>query len=163
MTVIFLIVLFRADSYIEMQIRRYMKKNLKFIVGVSVIVISIIYLGVTGFREDYSYYLFADEFIEKLQEFDKKAYEKNFRVAGYVVAGSIDRTTKPVKFKINYNDTTIPVKYIGSGPVPDTFKDNSETVVEGKYTPEGIFLADKIQAKCASKYISSPEKGPIKY
>ena len=140
-----------------------MKKNLKFVIGVSIIIISIVYLGVTGFREDYSYYLFADEFIAEFNESDGQDYGKNFRVAGYVVTGSIDRTTKPMKFKINYNNTTIPVHYIGSRPVPDTFKDDAETVVEGKYTPEGVFLADKIQTKCASKYTSNTEENPIKY
>ena len=42
--------------------------------------------------------------------------------------------------------------YRGKDPVPDTFRDGSEAIVTGLMGGDGIFLAKKIQAKCASKY-----------
>jgi cytochrome c-type biogenesis protein CcmE len=46
------------------------------------------------------------------------------------------------------------VNYVGSQPVPDTFKDRADAVVEGKVLADGTFEADHLQAKCASKYES---------
>ena len=140
-----------------------MKKNMKFVVGGSVIVLAIVYLSVTGFQQDYSYYLTADEFLAKVTELDDKVYEHNFRVAGQVVKGSIDRTVQPMTFEIEYNNTTIPVRYVGNGPVPDTFKDLSQAVVAGNIASDGVFQADVIQAKCASKYEAMAEEGLTKY
>ena len=137
-----------------------MKKNMKFIIGVTLISASIVYLGVTGFQQEYSYYLFADEFVQKLPEMRDSAYTENYRVAGYVKEGSIMRGNENLRFTLEYNGSAIPVEYVGTGPVPDTFKDLSEAVVDGKYTAEGVFHADKIQAKCASKYTAEP--GSIK-
>src|SRR5678809_1770760 len=44
------------------------------------------------------------------------------------------------------------VNYVGSQPVPDTFKDRADAVVEGKVLADATFEADHLQAKCASKY-----------
>ncbi len=56
--------------------------------------------------------------------------------------------------------TTLPVMY-SSLETPDLFKDGAEVVVEGVLTaagPEGIFRADKVLAKCPSKF--EAEAGP---
>jgi cytochrome c-type biogenesis protein CcmE len=50
-------------------------------------------------------------------------------------------------------DAKIPVHY--EGLVPDTFKDNSQVVVEGNLNPERTsFRAHTLLAKCPSKYES---------
>ena len=36
--------------------------------------------------------------------------------------------------------------------VPDTFVEDAEVVVKGALTPEGVFQADTLLAKCPSKY-----------
>jgi len=135
-----------------------MKKNLKFIVGVIIIVMAIVYLGVTGFQEEISYYVTVDE----LDGIGDEAYDVNLRVAGQVVMGSIDRSGKRMTFEISQNDAVLPVVYIGEKPVPDTFKEHAETVVKGVYRHDGVFEADHIQAKCASKYEAMIEEATIK-
>jgi len=41
------------------------------------------------------------------------------------------------------------------GVVPDLFfNDHSEIIAEGRYSTDGIFLADQIIVKCPSKYAS---------
>jgi len=135
-----------------------MKKNLKFIVGVIIIVMAIVYLGVTGFQEEISYYVTVDE----LDGIGDEAYDVNLRVAGQVVMGSIDRSGKRMTFEISQNDAVLPVVYIGEKPVPDTFKEHAETVVQGVYRHDGVFEADHIQAKCASKYEAMIEEATIK-
>jgi cytochrome c-type biogenesis protein CcmE len=42
--------------------------------------------------------------------------------------------------------------------IPDTFKEGSKTLVEGKVAPDGTFQARHIEAKCASKYESEYDK-----
>jgi cytochrome c-type biogenesis protein CcmE len=44
------------------------------------------------------------------------------------------------------------VSYKGSEPPPDTFKDDSQALAEGFYGRDGVFHANVLQAKCASKY-----------
>ena len=53
------------------------------------------------------------------------------------------------------------VSYIGNDPLPDTFKDGAQALVEGRLMPEGGFVAEQVQAKCASKYEASPIGAPV--
>ncbi len=133
-------------------------KNKKILFGSIVIVASIIYLGVTGFEQDMSYYITAEELLEKGDE----VYDTRLRVAGQVVWGSIDRSKKPMTFNIDHNEKVVAVHYEGQSPVPDTFRDHAQVVLEGKFSNDRIFRADKIQAKCASKYESRLEEAKIK-
>ncbi len=44
------------------------------------------------------------------------------------------------------------MSYVGRDPLPDTFKDGAQALVEGKMMPDNRFVAEQVQAKCASKY-----------
>ena len=44
------------------------------------------------------------------------------------------------------------VVYKGSEPPPDTFKDDAQALAMGTYGRDGVFHANVLQAKCASKY-----------
>jgi len=48
---------------------------------------------------------------------------------------------------------------VGRDPLPDTFVDGAQALVEGKRMPDGRFVAEKVQAKCASKYEAAPGQG----
>jgi cytochrome c-type biogenesis protein CcmE len=61
-----------------------------------------------------------------------------------------------VDFVLQGEGKALPVSYVGSDPLPDTFVDNSQALIEGKPTSEGRFVADHVQAKCASKYEAAP-------
>ena len=52
------------------------------------------------------------------------------------------------------------VVYKGSEPPPDTFKDDSQALAEGTYGRDGVFHANVLQAKCASKYAPAPGGQP---
>ena len=45
---------------------------------------------------------------------------------------------------------------LGSDPLPDTFVDKSQALVEGRPGSNGQFVAEHVQAKCASKYEAAP-------
>jgi len=80
------------------------------------------------------------------------AYDKRLRVAGNVVAGSIERLPGEVKFKLEQKGDILPVSYTGKDLLPDTFKDGAQAMAEGHLSRSWQFEASKIQAKCASKY-----------
>jgi len=124
------------------------RKNIKFAVGILLIFIVVVWFGVIGFKEGQAYYLTADELVKTKDTI----YDKHIRVAGKVVPGSIERNSNEFKFQIEQNGIIIPVSYPPDEPVPDTFNDNAQVVISGKYHENGVFESDAIQAKCASKY-----------
>lgn len=124
------------------------RKQLKFVVGSVVIILTLAFLGYSGFQESKSYYLTVTE----LYASKDTSYEKRLKVAGDVVPKSIVRDGKTIKFVISQEGNSLPVVYVGTDAPPDTFVDRAQAVVEGKYGRDGVFTANHMQAKCASKY-----------
>jgi cytochrome c-type biogenesis protein CcmE len=124
------------------------RKQLKFVVGSVVIILTLAFLGYSGFQESKAYYLTVTELYAQKDS----TYEKRLKVAGDVVPGSIVREGKTIKFVISQENNTLPVVYVGTDSPPDTFVDRAQAVVEGQYGRDGVFTANKMQAKCASKY-----------
>ena len=122
----------------------------RIIVGIVIIVGLVGYLAFVGFEEGRSYYVTCDEVAAAESEFTNT----NLKLAGVVVDGSITRDGDILTFTLEYDGATYPVRYIGMDPVPDTFKDGVEAVVDGRLLADGSFEGKKIQAKCASKYES---------
>lgn len=79
---------------------------------------------------------------------------ESFRIAGRVLPGSIvvAPTTEPdYTFRVHdAQGATVTVHYAAA--VPDTFKDGSEVVVEGRLAAADRFEATHLVAKCPSKY-----------
>ena len=124
------------------------RKNNRILIGSILVIGAIVYFGFAGFQEGKAYY----KTIEELTEMGDHAYDKRIRVAGIVSAGSIERDGIVLTFRLEQNDLVLPVRYTGSSPVPDTFKDGAEALCDGEYQTDGTFEAHTIQAKCASKY-----------
>jgi cytochrome c-type biogenesis protein CcmE len=78
------------------------------------------------------------------------------RVGGTVEPGSIRHATGRVDFVLQGEGKTLPVSYVGADPLPDTFVDKSQALVEGRLSQDGSFVAEQVQAKCASKYEAAP-------
>src|SRR5258708_37783603 len=128
-------------------------KFLKFGSAMLVILLALAYLAYTGVQESKSYYVT----IKELHGLGDGAYTKRLRVAGNVQPGSIKRSGTNVNFVLVENDQLLNVVYNGTEPPPDTFKDNAQALAEGKFNRDGVFYANQIQAKCASKY--APQQG----
>jgi cytochrome c-type biogenesis protein CcmE len=84
------------------------------------------------------------------------AYTKRLRVAGNVQPGSIKRVGTHVQFVLMEEDLTLHVDYTGTEAPPDTFKDDSQALADGRFDRDGVFHAKQLQAKCASKYAPQP-------
>jgi cytochrome c-type biogenesis protein CcmE len=129
---------------------------LKFGSATAVILVSLGFLAYTGVQESKSYYVT----IKELRGMGDSAYSKRLRVAGNVQPGSIKRTGTKVEFVLMENDQTLPVVYTGTEAPPDTFKDDSQALAEGKFDRDGVFRAKQLQAKCASKYAPKQPGAP---
>lgn len=132
-----------------------MQKKTKFGVGIGVIVISLGALAWLGYGESKTYYHTIVE-LQTLQGLDRT---HRIRVGGTVQPGSIRRLSGRVDFVLEGEGQALPVSYVGSEPLPDTFKDKSQALVEGSLAKNGSFVAEHVQAKCASKYEAAPTAG----
>ncbi|MGH9528303.1 MAG: cytochrome c maturation protein CcmE [Terriglobales bacterium] len=129
---------------------------LKFGGATVLIVLSLAYLAYTGVRESKSYYVT----IKELRDMGEGAYTKRLRVAGNVQPGSIKRSGTNLQFVLTENDKLLPVIYSSTEPPPDTFKDNAQALAEGSFGRDGVFHANQLQAKCASKYAPKQADSP---
>src|SRR5262249_38075450 len=119
---------------------------------IGVIVVSMASLAWLGYGESKTYY----HTIAELQTLKGVDLTRRMRVGGTVEPGSIHRITGQVDFVLLGEGKKLPVSYLGSDPLPDTFIDNSQALVEGRPGSDGRFNAEHVQAKCASKYQSTP-------
>ena len=146
--------------------------NVKIGIAVAIILGTIGWLAFSGYGSNKSYYVT----IAELGGMGDKAYHSNLRVEGFVQPGSIEPNGPHVTFVLNEFESHNPkaasgkllkVVYKGSEPPPDTFKDNSQALAEGTIGRDGVFHANTLQAKCASKYApgqpgSQPGMAPSK-
>jgi cytochrome c-type biogenesis protein CcmE len=132
----------------------HMPARVKFVLGGAVIVAALAWLGFVGFQESKAYYITVDEYSAMKGNLEGKT----LKLAGDVVAGSVDRSKPQMEFIITSRDHQIKVRYTGKEVIPDTFKDGSKALVEGKPAADGSFQANHIEAKCASKYESEYDK-----
>ena len=128
---------------------------IRFGIAIAIIVLTLSYLAYTGVQESKSYYVTIAELRK-----DENAVTKRLRVAGTVLPGSIKRQGTTVEFVLVENDQQLPLIYKGTEAPPDTFKDDSQALVEGKFHRDGVFRANHLQAKCASKYAPKKDGGP---
>jgi len=133
-----------------------MKKQAKFGIGIGIIIASMASLAWLGYGESKTYY----HTLAELDGLKGSARTQRMRIGGTVEAGSIERTAGRVDFVLQGEGKSLPVSYVGSDPLPDTFVDNSQALIEGRPSADGRFKAEHIQAKCASKYEAAPGGAP---
>jgi cytochrome c-type biogenesis protein CcmE len=133
-----------------------MKTYWKFAALVAVIIGTLVWLAAGGIGETKTYY----KTISELDQMGAGAYGKRIRVAGDVEAGSIVRRGQNVEFVLTQEKRKLRVVYSGADPLPDTFRAGAQALADGKIGADNVFQANKIQAKCASKYQAKPGQAP---
>lgn len=128
-------------------------KTIKILVTAMVLVGAIGGLLYTSLAEGTEYYKHVDEVMV-----DQEAWRgKKLQLHGYVVENSIKRRpdTLDYIFQVQNNGHVVHARY--TGIVPDTFKDNAETVIKGRFADDGVFAVEPggVMAKCPSKYEAS--------
>ena len=106
------------------------------------------YLSYAGIAAGRSYYLSVDEFLA-----NSEYHSHRLRVHGIVSREGL---------KVNPEDRRATFSLLGEtggrlsveydGAIPDLFKAGGEVVVVGRMGGSGVFQADELLTKCASKY-----------
>ena len=112
-------------------------------------------LALAGVRDGWVYFMPVDQFLEHPAKHDQrvrlhgKVAEQNFQE---------DRAGLTAKFDLLGKARSIRVEY--SGVIPEMFQADRDVVVEGRVNDAGVFEADTLLTKCASKYESADGQAP---
>jgi cytochrome c-type biogenesis protein CcmE len=133
-----------------------MRVRSKFLIGSGIIVITLVSLAYVGFTQSKTYY----HTITELSTLQGISLRQRMRVSGNVKNGTISHVPGGVDFVLTEQGRDLRVSYVGRDPLPDTFKDGAQALVEGKMMSDNRFEAEQVQAKCASKYEAAPGQTP---
>jgi cytochrome c-type biogenesis protein CcmE len=83
------------------------------------------------------------------------------RLGGMVTEGSLRRLPDGVTIEFTVSDgvANVPVRF--SGIVPSLFREGSGVVADGKFLPDGYFVADTILAKHDERYMPPQVAGAM--
>jgi cytochrome c-type biogenesis protein CcmE len=94
-------------------------------------------------------------FFVDISEVDKGNYpeDRNFRVGGLVVDGSVRREPGEleVAFELTDLDNKLTVNY--AGILPDLFREGQGIIAHGRLNGQGVFIADEVLAKHDENYM----------
>ena len=105
-------------------------------------------LAVSGLQEEAAFFYAPGDVKEQGLPVDKAV-----RLGGMVKEKSIqhDADGVTVHFIVEDGKAEVPVTF--KGIVPDLFKEKSGVVAEGKFQPNGLFVADNLLAKHDERYM----------
>ena len=135
-------------------------KNGRFYVGLVGVALVVAYLVWTGISDSMVYYLTPTELVAKVAE-DPAFHSVGVKVSGKVVPGSYGKGEGELVHlftvrDIEHAEVTFPAIY--EGILPDTFTDEIEVVLEGRFSEDGVFRANTVLTKCGSRYEAAPEE-----
>ena len=128
----------------------------KFGIGIGIILAVVAWEAISGFQQSKTYYVTVAELVSG------KTSRTRVRVGGVVAPDSIQRRGDTLTFRLAQDAVSVPVTYVGTDTLPDTFVGGAQAIIEGNYGSDGTFRAEKIQAKCASKYQAAPASASSK-
>ena len=124
--------------------------RIKLAVGACVFVGAITYLAFAGARQAHVYHLTVDQFLSDGQ----------YRIQRVRLCGTVEDkhfSSSPASLTANFllkgAKVELPVQY--HGVIPGLFQAGRDVVVEGQLNGQGVFAADVMMTKCASKYESA--------
>lgn len=130
------------------------------LIGGAVVLIVFAYLVWGGIGENLVYFLTPSELLAK----GPTAYGSNVRLGGMVDSGSVrwDPERLELRFRLRDDERTVEVQ--SSGAPPQMFTEGIGVVVEGVWTPEGVFRSHNLMVKHSNEY-RPPEHGerPAEY
>jgi cytochrome c-type biogenesis protein CcmE len=123
--------------------------RVKLAIGAAVLVIALGYFGFMAFQSATVYYYTVGE----LQNLGPSANGEIVRVSGKLVDGSFTRDSTLARFALTDGATAVSATH--DGVLPELFfNEHSEIILEGSYSPEGVFQSHNVIVKCPSKYVA---------
>jgi len=80
--------------------------------------------------------------------------ERNFRIGGLVVDGSVEREAGSLDMSFRVTDMRCELGVEYTGVLPDLFREGQGVVAHGAMGGDGVFVADKILAKHDENYMA---------
>lgn len=112
-------------------------------------VLGAVLLGMSALKDQAAYFYAPADVARKGLPLDRAV-----RIGGMVEGGSLRRAADGVTIDFLVGDETdakIPVRF--TGIAPDLFKEESGVVAEGRFQPDGTFVASEILAKHDENYM----------
>lgn len=136
-----------------------MPKNGRFLVGLVGVALVVSYLVWTGVSETMVYYLTPQELMARVTD-DPSFHDVGVKVSGQVTPGTYRKEEGRLVHHFRVQDLTdaevsFPVVY--EDVLPDTFTEEGEVVLEGRFGSDGVFHATTVLTKCGSRYEAAPE------
>lgn len=120
--------------------------------GIAGVIALVIGITVTGLNDNLTYYLYPNEAVAQRAHFPDG---ERFRLAGEVVAGSVDQEEDGLSFEVTDGSATIPVSL--SGTPPALFNEEVPVLLEGSWSGE-VFMADEALIRHDENY-ETPSEG----
>ncbi|MFN3946306.1 MAG: cytochrome c maturation protein CcmE [Allosphingosinicella sp.] len=124
-------------------------QRLTLLIIAVVAMLGAVLLGMSALRDQAAFFYAPADVARKGLPLDRAV-----RIGGMVREGSISRHPDGVTIDfIVFDDSaaTIPVRF--TGITPDLFKENSGVVADGRFQPDGTFVASEILAKHDENYM----------
>ena len=124
--------------------------RVKLAVAGIVLVAAFSYLAAAGMQKGWVYFVSVDQYLT-----DSQYAKQRVRLHGKVSADGLEanKASLVARFQLTGNAAStraLPVVYHGA--IPDLFAAGRDVVIEGKQDSSGVFQADVLMTKCASKY-----------
>jgi cytochrome c-type biogenesis protein CcmE len=128
--------------------------RIKLAVAAVVIALAVTYLAMAGVKKGWVYHMAVDAYVA-----DNQFHNQRVRLCGKV--GEENLTSNPGRLTATFvllgDAQSVPVAY--HGVIPDLFKAGCEVIIEGQMDSAGVFKADLMMTKCASKYDAAEGEG----
>jgi cytochrome c-type biogenesis protein CcmE len=112
------------------------------------------YLAYAGMQKGWVYLVSVEQYAA-----DPQLASQRVRLHGKVAADGFEasRAGMTAKFNLTSGAASLAIAYRGT--IPDLFAAGRDVVVEGKRDSSGVFKADVLMTKCASKYEAGSPHG----
>jgi cytochrome c-type biogenesis protein CcmE len=135
-------------------------QRLVLLVLAAAAVLGAVLLAMSALRDQVSYFYAPGDIAEK----GLPPADRSVRIGGMV--RSIERLTDGVSIRFIVGDdsrATIPVRF--TGITPELFRQDSGVIAEGRFQPDGTFVASEILAKHDENYmppeLARTNEGPV--
>ena len=127
----------------------------KMLVGLVVLIGALGYLAFMAFQSATVYYYTVSE----MEDVGATPEGRLVRVSGKLVPSSFSRDEGTTLAHFSLTDGTRILEASHDGVVPELFfNEHSEIILEGSYTPGGVFQSQNVIVKCPSKYVVADDE-----
>jgi cytochrome c-type biogenesis protein CcmE len=126
----------------------------KLAIAAMILIAAFGYLAYAGMQKGWVYFVDVEHYLA-----DPQFATQRIRLHGKVAEEGFEarKSLLTAKFNLVGGTQLLPVVYRGT--IPDMFQAGRDVVVEGKRDSAGVFQADVLMTKCASKYEAGSPHG----